>query len=121
MTAFGGETKKHFNVKEAETFSVDRFVRKRLFATSGMHCNIYCIAPGQENPLHRHPISDEILYFTQGEGECVVGDETYAVKTGDLVWVPKDAPHAIRNTHRTLNMVCVLAQAPLPCEHVPVG
>ncbi|MCZ6842645.1 MAG: cupin domain-containing protein, partial [SAR324 cluster bacterium] len=65
---FGNEEKKHFNLKDAEEFLQDRFNRKRLFETSDMHFNIYCIAPGQQNPLHRHPISGEILYFVEGSG-----------------------------------------------------
>ena len=120
MTPFGNEAKNHFPLKEAETFRERNFIRKRLFETSDMHFNVYCIAPGQQNPLHRHPISDEILYFVEGSGECVVGKETLAVRAGDLVFVPKDAAHSIRNTHGTDNMVCILAQSPLPCQHVPV-
>ncbi len=120
MKPFGSDTKLHFNLKEAEEFRENFFVRKRLFETSDMHFNVYCIAPGQENPLHRHPNSDEILYFVEGTGECVVGEETYPVNSGDLVWVPKDVPHAIHNQHESANMVCILAQSPLPCEHVPV-
>jgi quercetin dioxygenase-like cupin family protein len=120
MNAFGGEDRKHFNLKEAEEFKDRFFVRKRLFETSDMHFNVYCIAAGQANPLHRHPISDEILFFVEGEGECTVGLETYPVKPGDLVLVPKNVPHSIRNTQPTANMVCILAQTPLPCEHVAV-
>lgn len=120
MTPIGNDNKKHFNLKEAEEFKERFFVRKRLFETSDMHFNIYCIAPGQQNPLHRHPNSDEILYFVEGTGECVVGEEKYSVKPSDLVFVPKDAPHAIHNTDTSKNMVCILAQSPLPCEHVPV-
>ncbi|MBI4081155.1 MAG: cupin domain-containing protein [Candidatus Lambdaproteobacteria bacterium] len=120
MIPFGGENRKHFNLKDAEEFRERFFMRKRLFETSDMHFNVYCIAPGQNNPLHRHPSSDEILYFTEGEGDCVVGLETFPVKPGDLVLVPKNVPHSIRNTHPTTNMVCILAQTPLPCEHVAV-
>ena len=120
MTPFGNESKKHFNVKDAETFRAEFFTRKRLFETTDMHFNIYCIAPGQFNPLHRHPLSDEILYFIEGSGECIVGSELFAVGPGDLVYVPKDAPHSIRNTHHKANMVCILAQSPLPCQHVAV-
>jgi quercetin dioxygenase-like cupin family protein len=120
MEAFGNETKNHFNLKEAEEFRKGFFNRKRLFETSDMHFNVYCIGPGQENPLHRHPNSDEILYFVEGTGECVVGEEMYAVNAGDLVLVPKDVPHSIRNKHESENMVCILAQSPLPCEHVAV-
>ena len=120
MESVGSNAKKHFNLKEAEEFRDKFFLRKRLFETSDMHFNMYCIAAGQENPLHRHPGSDEILYFVEGTGECVCGDEIFAVTSGDLVLVPKDVPHAIRNTHASENMVCILAQSPLPCVHVPV-
>ena len=121
LQAFGHRRNLRFNLKAAEEFDTEAFVRKRLFATSAMHFNVYCIAPGQQNPLHRHPASDEILYFVEGTGTCVVGETTYAVQPGDLVWVPKNVPHAICNTHVSANMVCILAQAPLPCEHVPVS
>lgn len=120
MEAFGNESRKHFNLSQVKEFKERSFVRKRLFETSDMHFNIYCIAPGQQNPLHRHPQSDEILFFFEGSGECVVGDEVCQVKQGDMVLVPKDVPHSIRNQHPTENMVCILAQAPLPCEHVAV-
>ncbi|GMT42369.1 MAG: hypothetical protein IEMM0002_0780 [bacterium] len=118
MKAFGDENKKHFNLKEAEEFNQKSFIRKRLFETSDMNFNVYCIVPGQENPLHRHPGSDEILYFVDGQGECVAGEDVYPVKPGDLVLVPKDVPHAIRNLHKSENMVCILVQSPLPCKHV---
>lgn len=120
MKPFGNDSRRHFNLKEAEEFRRQAFIRKRLFETSDMHFNVYCIGPGQENPLHRHPDSDEILYFVEGAGECVCGAETYAVAAGELVFVPKDVPHAIRNTDPSRNMVCILAQSPLPCVHVSV-
>lgn len=120
LIPFGSDAKRHFKLNDAVEFREDSFLRKRLFETSNMHFNIYCIAPGQENPLHRHPESDEILYFVAGSGECECGEETFAVSQGELVLVPKDVPHAIRNTHAVDNMVCILVQSPLPCVHVPV-
>ncbi len=120
MIPIGSEDKKHFALRAAEEFRERFFIRKRLFETSDMHFNVYCIAPGQQNPLHRHPLSDEILYFVEGVGQCVVGKESYTVQSGDLVFVPKDTPYSIRNTHTVQKMVCILAQSPLPCEHVPV-
>jgi quercetin dioxygenase-like cupin family protein len=120
MKPFGGPGTIHFNLGDAEQFSAHAFVRRRLFETPGMHFNVYCIAPGQQNPLHRHPDSDEILYFVRGTGRCVVGEQVCEVKHGDLVFVARNVPHAVINTHRHDELVCVLAQAPLPCIHVPV-
>lgn len=121
MTPIGGLAKPYFSLFDVLEFRQDAFVRKRLFETDSLNFNVYCIVPGQENPLHRHPLSDEVLYFVSGTGECRVGDVVYQVKPGDLVLAPKDAPHSVRNTHATENMVCILAQTPLPCEHVPVN
>lgn len=120
LIPIGGPAKPHFNLSETLEFRQGAFVRKRLFETESLNFNVYCIVPGQENPLHRHPLSDEVLYFVSGTGECRVGEAVYQVKLGDLVLAPKDAPHAVRNTHATENLVCILAQTPLPCEHVPV-
>lgn len=100
-------------------FHPKAFVRKRLVQTDSLNFNMYCIEPGQKNPLHRHPVTEEVLFFVEGEGECVVGNEITAVKPRTLVWVPKDAPHEIINTGGS-RMIVVLAQAPTPCEHVYV-
>ena len=106
-------------IDEVTEFKTEGFVRKRIYQTENLYFNIYCIDVGQKNPLHKHPISDEVLYFIEGEGKCVVGEKVYQVKGRTTILVPKDIPHSIVNTGNT-PMLCVLAQAPLPCEHVPV-
>ena len=70
--------KKPFNFEEAEK---QGFTRKTLFETEHMRFSVYMILPGQENPLHSHPGSDEILAFTYGKGECVVGEEVVPVES----------------------------------------
>ena len=109
--------KKPFNFEEAEK---QGFTRKTLFETEHMRFSIYMILPGHENPLHRHPLSDEILAFTHGRGECGVGEDVYQVEPGSVLFIPKDVPHAVRNTHETDPFGCTVTQAPLPCEHVMV-
>lgn len=107
------------SIEEIKEFSAKDFVRKRIFETEALHFNIYCILPGQKNPLHKHPISDEVLYFVAGKGETVVGKEKVTVSTGSIVLVPKDMAHEIVNTGDS-EMIVVLAQAPLPVSHVAV-
>lgn len=109
--------KKPFNFEEAEK---QGFTRKTLFETEYMRFSIYMILPGHENPLHRHPLSDEILAFTHGRGECVVGENVYQVEPGNVLLIPKDVPHAVRNTHESEPLGCTVIQSPLPCEHVMV-
>ncbi|MFZ5867883.1 MAG: cupin domain-containing protein [Thermodesulfobacteriota bacterium] len=110
--------KRPFNFEEARERG---FTRKTLFETPHMRYSIYMILPGQENPLHRHPESDEILGFTHGEGECVVGDEVIPVQAGAVIFIAKNVPHAVRNTHKSEILGCTVTQSPLPCEHVMVS
>jgi mannose-6-phosphate isomerase-like protein (cupin superfamily) len=110
--------KKPFNFEEAQKKG---FTRKTLFETEHMRFSIYMILPGQENPLHRHPLSDEILAFTHGSGECVVGDEVVSVEPGSVLFIPLDVPHAVKNTNKLETLACTVVQSPLPCEHVMCG
>ncbi|HEY4482048.1 MAG TPA: cupin domain-containing protein [Candidatus Brocadiaceae bacterium] len=119
INPIGAQDSPLVRIDEIKEFRTEGFVRKRIFQTENLHFNIYCIDVGQKNALHKHPISDEVLYFIEGEGECVVGEKVYQVKGRTTILVPKDIPHSIVNTGNT-PMLCVLAQAPLPCEHVPV-
>lgn len=108
-----------FTLDEHVEFHPKAFVRKRLIQTESLNFNMYCIEPGQKNPFHRHPISEEVLCFLEGEGECIVGNEVTHVGPRTVVWVPRNAPHEIVNTGTT-RMIVVLAQAPTPAEHVYV-
>jgi len=47
-------------------------------------------------PLHIHKYHDEIIQLLEGEGEVVIGDEKRNFKKGDVFFVPKGVPHALR-------------------------
>ncbi len=48
--------------------------------------------------LHRHPITEEIYHFTQGEGMMQMGQEEFPVTTGDTVRIEPGTAHRVRNT-----------------------
>ena len=101
-------------------FSTNSFVRKRIWQTDKLHCNIYCFEPGQQNSLHRHPISDEVVVCLEGDGIVVVGTEHQSIKAGETVLVPMNTPHGYINTSLNRPMIITVVQCPLPVEHVPV-
>jgi quercetin dioxygenase-like cupin family protein len=103
-----------------KTFSCKSFVRKRIWQTDTLHCNIYCFEPGQQNSLHRHPVSDEVVLCLEGEGMVVVGTEPQPIKAGETVLVPMNTPHGYINTSLDQRMIITVVQCPLPVEHVPV-
>ena len=86
------------------TMSFDWGVIKPLVATDNtedpdvslMHV---VLLPGQGHERHNHPDADEILYILSGEGEQMVDDaQTFPVRAGQAVWIPKEAFHSTMNT-----------------------
>jgi oxalate decarboxylase/phosphoglucose isomerase-like protein (cupin superfamily) len=86
------------------TMSFDWGVIKPLVATDNtedpdvslMHV---VLLPGQGHERHNHPDADEILYILSGEGEQMVDDaQTFPVRAGQAVWIPKAAFHSTLNT-----------------------
>ena len=53
--------------------------------------------PNSEQLLHAHP-QEQVYVIVRGRGLMKVGGEEEEVAAGALVFVPPDAPHAIRNT-----------------------
>ncbi len=45
---------------------------------------------------HMHRVMEEIYYVTEGEGQISIADETYDVKKGDLVPIPKNTWHYLK-------------------------
>jgi quercetin dioxygenase-like cupin family protein len=103
-----------------KVFSADGFQRRRAWQTDNLHCNIYCFEPGQQNSLHRHPGSDEVVFCWEGEGIVVVGKEQAPIKTGETVLVPVNVSHGYINTTKDRQMIIIVLQCPLPVEHIPV-
>jgi oxalate decarboxylase/phosphoglucose isomerase-like protein (cupin superfamily) len=65
-------------------------------AVSLMHV---VLLPRQGHERHNHPDADEILYILAGTGEQMVDDEqTFAVRPGQAVFIPRGAFHSTVNT-----------------------
>ena len=55
-------------------------------------------------PHHHAPI--EVYYLTQGQGLLRIGDEDREVKAGDVVYIPGNLTHGIKNlSAQTLKLV----------------
>ena len=105
------------------TMSFDWGVIKPLVATDNtedpdvslMHV---VLLPGQGHERHNHPDADEILYILSGEGEQMVDDaQTFPVRAGQAVWIPKGAFHSTTNTSWE-PMVLLAIYAPAGAEQV---
>ena len=69
------------------------------FLHRGEHCTLNAVQMADSIhgiPLHIHKDHDEIIQLLEGEGEVVIGDEKKILKKGDVFFVPKGIPHALR-------------------------
>lgn len=68
---------------------------KRTYIGHGRQSSVF-VFQGHKGPFrpHKHVTHDEIGYVLAGSGTVTIGDETRAVKPGDVWVIPSDTPHA---------------------------
>jgi quercetin dioxygenase-like cupin family protein len=78
-------------------------------AKHGVEGISFCVeyqSPGRKMRIHKHLNNDELIFIQKGEGTLTLDEETILVKTGDVVFVPRDTWHALDNTsNENLQMV----------------
>jgi len=75
-------------------------VSKQVLISAGeapnfaMRC--FTIQPGGSMPLHTNLVEHE-QYVLSGEAKVIIGEESHAVKPGNVVFIPAGAPHTYVN------------------------
>ena len=66
----------------------------------GMGCTLTVVPPGKRAfPFHRHHVIDEMFYVIEGHGTYRLGEESFAIRGGDLIAAPAGAEaHQIVNS-----------------------
>ncbi len=67
------------------------------------------LPPRKKATPHYHHISEEIYYVTGGLGKAMIGEQTFEVKKGSVVYVPTNSVHALENRSDSegLRILCV--------------
>lgn len=52
--------------------------------------------------LHKHLEHSEHVYVLEGEGQMQLGDNWINIKSGDLIFIPKNTPHKVKTTSTTI-------------------
>ncbi len=87
---FGGHFKMKgvtLNVLDSKISSKDTNGGMAVFEQNGF-------TPNGGPPLHIHPNQDEFFYIIDGEYLFQVGDDKYAMKSGDTIFLPRNVQHA---------------------------
>lgn len=70
-------------------------------------------------PMHRHADSDTTMFVLKGQGSIQIGDRAAAVKTGDVIHIPRETSHAYSNQGPGISVVVIVySPAPGPNDRV---
>jgi mannose-6-phosphate isomerase-like protein (cupin superfamily) len=69
---------------------------KQLGGDSLSSCFVILIK--QQVKLHKHAYHSETVTVLEGEGNMQLGDKNFVVKKGDVVFIPRNTPHAVIST-----------------------
>ncbi len=69
------------------------------------------VAPGAGQRPHSHP-AEQVYVIVRGRGRIEVGNEKQEVAAGDLIYIPSNAIHSIRNrSDETLSYISAATPA----------
>lgn len=101
------------NVPASVAHRPGKMTKVTLFETARFFCDLYCLRAGQKQALHRHAENDKIYYLMRGELEVTIGNETSALKPGEVVLAPAGVDHGIVNRSAS-EAICLVFMAPHP-------
>ena len=64
-----------FKVDEVRRFAPDKMQKINLFETPHFFCDVYCLAPGQEQKPHDHADADKVYYVLEGHAQFRIGED----------------------------------------------
>ncbi|MFN4233251.1 MAG: cupin domain-containing protein [Bacteroidia bacterium] len=93
----------------AQTFNLNALVPKENFENiysekiaEDSLSSSFIIWIKKEVKLHKHLEHSEHVYILEGEGEMQLGEKWINIKSGDLIFIPKNTPHKVKTSSTTI-------------------
>ena len=100
----------------AETqFAPNGIVSRTLLRTANSRVVLFGFAEGQELTEHTST-QHAVVQILSGECDFSLGSETHQLKTGDLLYMPPNLPHAAKATTK-FSMLLTLSKPELPAAN----
>jgi quercetin dioxygenase-like cupin family protein len=90
-------------------------ISKQKDGVRGISFCVEDMTAGRKMRVHKHLHHDELIFIHQGEGSLTLGEQVYDVKTGDVVFIPRDTWHGLDNTGKE-NLKMVFQYSPAGFE-----
>lgn len=85
-------------------------VYSRLLYTDSL-CSSFIIFIKKEVKMHKHLSHSEHVTVLEGEATMTLGNKVFAIKKGDIIFIPKNTPHKVITTSK-IPLKVISIQAP---------
>lgn len=75
-------------------------IYSRMVASDSLSSS-FVIFIKKEVKKHKHVTHTENVFILEGEGEMLLGDKTFKVKKGDIIFIPMNTVHSLKVTSST--------------------
>ena len=99
-------------VRDHVKVTADKMAKIGLSSTARTQLDLYCVAPGQSQAVHRHEDEDKIYYVVEGTGRFSVGGAEERLTAGEAVVAPAGVDHGLTNDSTELLLVLVMVAPP---------
>jgi quercetin dioxygenase-like cupin family protein len=99
-------------VRDHVKVAADKMARIGLSSTARTQLDLYCVAPGQSQSVHRHEGEDKIYYVIEGTGRFRLGGAEARLEAGEAVVAPAGLDHGLVNDGAALLLVLVVVAPP---------
>ena len=86
---------KPFDLTESVSYAIGSVVSKTLLKKDTGNLTLFSFAEGQGLSEHTSPY-DAVVYILDGEARISIGGKEQTVKTGQMLIMPADVPHALQ-------------------------
>lgn len=109
-----------FNCAYSQYVSSDTIGRKAAFEniyslklSGDSLCTGYCIVIKKEVKAHKHATHSEHVVVLEGQGKMYLGEKSFLIKKGDVVFIPKNTAHSVISIGKNGPLKVISVQAPL--------
>ncbi len=100
----------NFSVTGLADYAEGAIVSRTLAKTGGGSLTFFAFDAGQELSEHSAPF-DAFVQVLDGEAELVIDGKSVPARTGDLVCMPANIPHAVKAPQRFKMLLTMLRDA----------
>lgn len=98
---------KVLNLSELLTYQSGSVVSRQLIKKSAGNVTLFAFDKGEGLSEHTAPF-DALVYILDGRAEVIISGQSHKLKTGEMIIMPANQPHALKATERFKMMLVMI-------------